>query len=209
MRYRPHWLPTPPPPGLDPALRRRRGTWCPACRDRSGWAQSVQVSSPPRLARTLHVSRTRSQLSAADPGPERAMRINPTGTRRNRLVSCHVRSRRRSVDPEVRPGVATSSHHWTPSRKKNCSVATTSAAGSRGLPRPVLSPSNLSIISATRSCALTLNIHPKVIDTPLCRLLTGALYDLITKQHWLASQCSDLWKSPLSTDMYDSGVADV
>jgi len=115
----------PPPPGADHQWRRRRGILL-----RCAPAELVvvprlprsvglgPVNSPPRLARTLHVSRTRSQLSAVVSGPERAMRISTAWTRRNKLVSCQVRSRRRSVAPEARPGLARSSHHWTPSRKK-------------------------------------------------------------------------------------------
>jgi hypothetical protein len=105
------------------------------------------------------LSTTTSKALAAHAGLDRTIRSSTACTRGSRATSRHSRNRRRNVEPEARPLPAQSSRHWTPSRKKNCSVATTSAAGRRGLPRCTGSLSNCSIIPATRSIAVTLNAH--------------------------------------------------
>ena len=117
------------------------------------------VSSPPCLARTLQLSTITSRSRAAISGSDRAMRSSMAWTRGSTAASRHSASRRRRVEPEARPSRAGSSRHWTPSRRKNRKVSTTSAAGRRGRPRSAGSPSSRSMIPATSPLTVTTNSY--------------------------------------------------
>src|SRR4051794_32185482 len=155
------------------------------------------VRSPPRLARTLQLSTTMSKAWAAASGPDRAMRSSTACTRGSSATSRHSRSRRRSVEPEARPVPAKSSRHCTPSRKKNCKVLTTSAAGRRGRPRSPGSFSNCSTIPETRSIAVTLNVHSLATYTSIYGdAYTGLSY--AEARYLYDVERPDYWKPPLN-----------
>ena len=105
----------------------------------------------------------RSNCRRSRPGRGRPSR-DRTGpcaawTRGSTAASRHSASRRRRVEPEARPSRAGSSRHWTPSRRKNRKVSTTSAAGRRGRPRSAGSPSSRSMIPATSPLIVTTNSY--------------------------------------------------
>src|SRR5690349_19021437 len=155
------------------------------------------VSSPPCLARTLQLSTTMSRARAGASGPDRAIRSRTACTRGSSATLRQSRSRRRNVEPEARPVPAKSSRHWTPSRKKNCSVATTSVAGRRGLPRSVGSSSNCSMIPATRSITVTLNAHSMTTD-PLIYGNGHAGFVCAEGRKLCDAGRTDFWKPPLN-----------
>src|SRR3954452_8553411 len=141
---------------------------------------------------------------AAASGPDRAMRSSTACTRGSSAISRHSRSRRRSVEPEARPVPANSARHWTPSRKKNCKVLTTSAAGRRGRPRSPGSFSNCSTIPENRSIAVTLNVHSLTTYTSIYDdAYTGLSY--AQARYLYDVERSDYWKPPLRSHqkLYD------
>src|SRR3954451_11046098 len=147
------------------------------------------VNSPPCLARTLQLSTITSNSRAAVSGSERAMRSSTAWTRGSTAVSRQSRNRRRRVEPDARPAAAGSSRHWTPSRRKNRKVSTTSATGRRGRPRSAGSPSSRSMISATRLLAVTLKVHSNAIQRPY---MAARHLDLHNGQHGCYVQTLDL-----------------
>jgi hypothetical protein len=147
------------------------------------------VNSPPCLARTLQLSTITSNSRAAVSGSDRAMRSSTAWTRGSTAVSRQSRNRRRRVEPDARPAAAGSSRHWTPSRRKNRKVSTTSATGRRGRPRSAGSPSSRSMISATRLLAVTLKVHSNAIQRPY---MAARHLDLHNGQHGCYVQTLDL-----------------
>src|SRR3954451_8404981 len=110
------------------------------------------VSSPPCLARTEQLSTTTSQ--GATSGPARTMRTSTAWTRRSSATALQSSRRRRKAERKVRPTMARSSRHCTPSRRKNRSASTTLIVGTGGRPVPDGRSSIRSMIPATNAVAL-------------------------------------------------------
>ena len=102
-----------------------------------------------------------------------------------------------------RPVPAKSSRHWTPSRKKNCKIHRLSAAGRLRHPRSFGSFSNCLTIPATRSIAVTFNVHSLNTYTSISgNAYTGLL--CAEARYLCGVGRTDYWKPPLRALLADS-----
>src|SRR4051794_34369306 len=127
------------------------------------------VRSPPRLARTLQLSRIRS-------GPPRSMATSRACTRWSRLTSAHSARRRRRVEPLAWSAVARRPRHGVPSRRNRRRVASTRTVAAGGCPGPGSpGPSQRSITVPTRSKILRSTSVPlPVAERPQMGIGTAA-----------------------------------